>query len=415
MATDGLLVGGAAYTSPQGRGHWQDGTSTAVIDVQVERVNDLVVITFTDGTVLQHHLPKVKISSRMIGVPLRLTFIDGTMLTVPDGLLAQELCRGKAAWASMVEGNLIKLILPLLLGAAGVMWVFVNYGLPPLAKTIAHRIPVSFANSLGNEAFESIASDIDLLDQDSAHTEQQGLLQKLGVEAVTQGTGQPPGPEGYHYQFYLASGKHMGVNAFALPSGQIIMSKLLLDLLTEDETFAVLAHEVGHVEKRHSLQAVVRSAAWYFIGALLFNDYLFVLVPAILTEMSYSREHETEVDCYAANVLLLSDRDPNNIISAIKKIEASPDRQEDDDVKEELEVLKRERNKKNPDLPGVPEHDPLTAPTATETDEATEEAEEEESGLQAALTRVLSSHPRGEAREERIRDCTYLPATNNGS
>src|SRR5437016_9657885 len=50
-------------------------------------------------------------------------------------------------------------------------------------------------------------------------------------------------------------------NAFALPSGQIYVSRGLLVLLdSEDELAGVLGHEVGHVAARHATQRVSREA-----------------------------------------------------------------------------------------------------------------------------------------------------------
>ncbi len=52
-----------------------------------------------------------------------------------------------------------------------------------------------------------------------------------------------------------ANGRAVGANAFALPSGIVVMTDELVELAkTDDELVAVLAHEIGHVRGRHALR-----------------------------------------------------------------------------------------------------------------------------------------------------------------
>ena len=78
----------------------------------------------------------------------------------------------------------------------------------------------------------------------------QAELQRFGEEILADW----PAPlKGYGYRFALV--QNPGVNAFALPAGRIFVTTGLLDLFeTEAELKAVLAHEIAHVESRHSLR-----------------------------------------------------------------------------------------------------------------------------------------------------------------
>lgn len=50
------------------------------------------------------------------------------------------------------------------------------------------------------------------------------------------------------------------INAFAAPGGLIFLSRgMVRCCATEDELAAVLAHEIGHVQRRHGLQAIQKS------------------------------------------------------------------------------------------------------------------------------------------------------------
>ena len=58
---------------------------------------------------------------------------------------------------------------------------------------------------------------------------------------------------GYDYAFYIASSDD--INAFAIPTGKIVITTALLDSLdNDDELEALLAYAIAHIEQRHSLK-----------------------------------------------------------------------------------------------------------------------------------------------------------------
>ena len=73
--------------------------------------------------------------------------------------------------------------------------------------------------------------------------------------------------------------------------------------------FAVFAHELGHVVKRHSLRQLLQSTSVaiisYFILGEATDGLLEALntLPAFLMNNSYSREFENEADEYAIQLL----------------------------------------------------------------------------------------------------------------
>ena len=65
----------------------------------------------------------------------------------------------------------------------------------------------------------------------------------------------------YSYHWYIA--KDPRVNAFAMPGGYVVVNAGLIQAAdTAEEVAGVLAHEVQHVERRHSLKAMVRNLGW---------------------------------------------------------------------------------------------------------------------------------------------------------
>lgn len=77
-------------------------------------------------------------------------------------------------------------------------------------------------------------------------------LNEVG-QALAMFSARPETFGGYHFMA-LASDD---INAFAAPGGLVLVTRGLLQCCqTEDQLAAVLAHEIGHVEKRHGLRAI---------------------------------------------------------------------------------------------------------------------------------------------------------------
>ena len=93
----------------------------------------------------------------------------------------------------------------------------------------------------------------------------QAELQRLGEQLLSQW----PAPlKGYGYEFTLVD--HPMVNAFAIPGGRIFVTTGLVGALeTEAALQAVLAHEIAHVESRHSYRSNKGVRTAEAIGGLL--------------------------------------------------------------------------------------------------------------------------------------------------
>ncbi|HVY61920.1 MAG TPA: M48 family metalloprotease, partial [Planctomycetota bacterium] len=88
---------------------------------------------------------------------------------------------------------------------------------------------------------------------------------------------------GYHFQVLDTD----EVNAFAAPGGFVFVTKGTLKLCeNEDMLAAVLAHEVGHVVKKHGLQAISSSRVRQAFKALGKAGASFVMTPEQLREAS---------------------------------------------------------------------------------------------------------------------------------
>jgi predicted Zn-dependent protease len=104
--------------------------------------------------------------------------------------------------------------------------------------------------------------------------------------------------------------KDKEVNAFALPGGKVVVySGIVKSLQSADELAALLAHEVSHINKRHSLKSLLRSSAIAILISVALNDASGVASVLVenaetLRSLGYSRSLEREADYAGMQVLV---------------------------------------------------------------------------------------------------------------
>ncbi|TVQ37577.1 MAG: peptidase M48 [Spirochaetaceae bacterium] len=139
------------------------------------------------------------------------------------------------------------------------------------------------------------------------------------------------------YRFMVLDSEE--VNAFATPSGLIFVSRGLLRLTrSEDDVAAVLAHEIGHVQHRHGLQAIRTSRITAALTSTAITGAQFATSQEIaeLTEVfedsindvtttlvnnGYSRSAEREADQAAVEIMKRIGYDPEALIRVLERMD----------------------------------------------------------------------------------------------
>ena len=121
------------------------------------------------------------------------------------------------------------------------------------------------------------------------------------------------------------------INAFATPGGHIFITKGLLRCCrTEDAVAAVLAHEIGHIQLKHGIQAIKKARvadALNTIATEIGGDKLaetFGGAIADITNMisnGYSRSFEFAADDAAQTILRRLGYDPNGLVEMLMIME----------------------------------------------------------------------------------------------
>lgn len=137
------------------------------------------------------------------------------------------------------------------------------------------------------------------------------------------------------YTFYVVN--TAAVNAFAVPGGFIYVNRGLIER-TENlsELAGVLAHEIGHVEERHSVEQLERmqranlglSMAYILLGRRPGTlEQAGVQVAGAAIFAGFSRSAENEADAVAVPLLVSAGINPNGLVSFFYKLLEEQQRQ----------------------------------------------------------------------------------------
>jgi beta-barrel assembly-enhancing protease len=169
-----------------------------------------------------------------------------------------------------------------------------------IAGWITDQIPIEQEAKLGRASFESMKFRLKLQDSGPAYDAVQDIGKRL-----TQGSK-------YAYEFHVVDDGTL--NAFAMPGGIVVVHTGLIKATKRPEELAgVLAHEVQHVEQRHSLQGMVKNLGLRAAWALVTGDIGGTLAGRAaqqLTSLKFSRDAETEADAQGFDTLVRQGIDP---------------------------------------------------------------------------------------------------------
>ena len=118
----------------------------------------------------------------------------------------------------------------------------------------------------------------------------------------------------------------LGPNALALPGGPIIITDDLVELLKDDDLIlSVIAHEIAHINERHSLQQIVEiaglsSIAWMIFGLdeSILEEIVFIGIN--IWGLKKSRDLEKDADIIALKLLEKTGISKTSFILAIEKL-----------------------------------------------------------------------------------------------
>ncbi len=245
----------------------------------------------------RYEWPSVRVSERLQHAPRAIRFADGTFCEVADQAVLDALLESagyRDSWVARFQRRWA-----FVLGATALLlatlFALYRWGLPLAADRMARRVPPALEARIGVEATKFFEERFGPSKASAAQADRAGRVFDSIVPA-----------DGRDFRLVLRDGGPIGANAFALPGGTVVVTDQLLDLSPDDAALAgVLAHEIGHVEHRHLMRQLISGTVVGMLTTLLAGDTSSVLValPAVLADLSYSRDMEREADAYAVDAL----------------------------------------------------------------------------------------------------------------
>ncbi|HSC86178.1 MAG TPA: M48 family metallopeptidase [Polyangiaceae bacterium] len=260
---------------------------------------------------------EVRIDARLGNTP-RAIHLDGDALLETENNAAVDAL--EKAWGTgglqpyRFESNLrLALGAVVLIVALGA--VLFRWGLPFVARQAAFAMSDDLAHQLGAGTLDSL--DRIVFRPTRLPTERQNEIRKGFAEMAKSYPKLP-----LRLEFRQAGAP----NAFALPNGIVIVTDELVERMPSNrEIFAVLAHEIGHVEHRHTARMALESSiAALFMMAVIGDASqaagLAGALPAIYANATFSQNHETEADEFALEFMTRARMDPEDFARALERL-----------------------------------------------------------------------------------------------
>lgn len=186
----------------------------------------------------------------------------------------------------------------------------------------AYSFNIGEEREVGEKLLYSVRSNFQLID-DPDITEY--------ITSIGQSVLDVAGIQYFDYHFFVIDSKEF--NAFAAPSGLIFFySGLIESMNSEDELVSVIAHEIGHIVKRHLASRIEKSkyssmtTLGLAIAAIAFGG---AAAPALLTgalatgqsiTLHFSRQNEEEADLLAYGWMKKLHRDTDGQARMLKSM-----------------------------------------------------------------------------------------------
>jgi predicted Zn-dependent protease len=215
-------------------------------------------------------------------------YLEGPLIGGRLAAKAPQLSAWRMRLAGMKPGLALVAVVAAIVAAVSVS------GFSP-AQTAAKAIPEPARTAMGRNAVQSLVRSYKECETPASRA----ALQRLTTRLARAARKDPLSVQVRVLNWGL-------VNAFAMPGGQIVLTRGLLQKAgSADEVAGVLAHEMGHALELHPETGLVRTAGLGTLAQLLFAGSAGTVtnIGVFVTEVQYTRLNESEADAHAVRIL----------------------------------------------------------------------------------------------------------------
>jgi Zn-dependent protease with chaperone function len=305
------------------KGWWYPPGSSARRSAELSVIGVRLIVSADSSETVCGDIDELEISPRVGNIPRRIVLPDHSVFETEDNEGVDQLLSELGA-GPRIAGALhhlethwrwiaIAFVATLAIGFTTVYW-----GMPWASKKIAFSLPLSVLEIVSEQTLEILDRGI-LKASELPQEQQQQIREHFEKKLASTPNGE------FSFKLHLRNMEGIA-NAFALPSGAIIVTDRLIELAdNQDQVDAVLFHEIGHVVRRHGMQRILHSsfitmAIILITGDVTMIENMAVALPVFLLESHYSREDETEADRYAFESMIKAGIDPVHFGRIMEKL-----------------------------------------------------------------------------------------------
>jgi len=303
-------------------GQYLDGRQPIAVPARMDFAGPEATL-IAGQTTMRYPVNRLVVSPRIGRADRFITLPDGGQFKCGDQVFLDTLrqespAEGVVAWLEDRWG--IALAAVVIIICIALVGYF--FGLPAAAERIADRIPMETEQALGRQSLAWLdksgwfkPTNLDPNRRKDITDGFDRLLIDLPIKNLCA------------LEFRAAPA--FGPNAFALPGGTIVITDDMVKVAeSSEEVLAVLAHEIGHVQLRHTMRSVLQNSAVAVLAATITSDAASLSVavaglPVLVARTKYSRDFETAADEYAFRLLKQKGLSPEAFASLMEKLSNS--------------------------------------------------------------------------------------------
>jgi Zn-dependent protease with chaperone function len=273
-----------------------------------------------DGIERREPLAAVQITEAIATSPRLVRFADGASCEI-DGTAAfaamltrEGVASGRLTqWEGSLRWIAAAVAVFLVILAAGYRYV-----LPSVANVAAAQVPDVVVDAICSQVMTVL--DGSVFDASQVSNDVQWRLTSEFKQLSL------PGTTADSLQLMFRKSEQLGPNAVAIPSGEIVVTDELVTLARADEeVLAVLAHEAGHIARRHGLRQLFQDSVLSLVLTWFLGDVsvLAAAAPTAILQAKYSRDFEREADEYALEALQANGVSREHFANVLERIETT--------------------------------------------------------------------------------------------
>jgi beta-barrel assembly-enhancing protease len=248
------------------------------------------------------------------GEPTRLDY-GRELVVVSDRSFAYELHRVAPQFGSAMHDpsarSTVATILAVWAGILAALVVIAWLSWPWMERAAVAAIPRNVEEAMGKATVTQLTALAPTCNTVELNNVVNGLVKRLAGESSNN-----------PYIFRVTIVDQPIVNALAAPGGYIVVYRGLIQHTdSADELAGVLAHEMQHVNQRHSVRGALRGVGIMTVIALLFGDASSVATASgELAGLSFQRGDEEEADREGMASLQQARLDPNAMVTVYERL-----------------------------------------------------------------------------------------------